>query len=91
MVLATEVRNNNCKVAKWALQAILAGSDYIKFGYDIKFLMRNFPFQLRKPRECAQQCAARHPGRAPVRAEELCDQSAHTEPGQLLGHFARNH
>uniref|UniRef100_A0A915M7L4 Eukaryotic translation initiation factor 3 subunit p66 n=1 Tax=Meloidogyne javanica TaxID=6303 RepID=A0A915M7L4_MELJA len=33
-VLATEVRNNNCKVAKWTLQAILAGSDFLKFGFD---------------------------------------------------------
>lgn len=39
-VLATEVRNNNCKVAKWTLQAILAGSDYIKFGYVSREMVR---------------------------------------------------
>jgi translation initiation factor 3 subunit D len=32
-VLATELRNNSNKLAKWTVQALLAGSDYIKFGY----------------------------------------------------------
>jgi len=32
-VLATELKNNSCKLAKWTTQAFLAGSDYIKFGY----------------------------------------------------------
>ncbi|XP_073975329.1 eukaryotic translation initiation factor 3 subunit d1 [Rhodnius prolixus] len=32
-VLANELRNNACKLAKWTVQAILAGSDHIKFGY----------------------------------------------------------
>uniref|UniRef100_A0A914RRA4 Eukaryotic translation initiation factor 3 subunit p66 n=1 Tax=Parascaris equorum TaxID=6256 RepID=A0A914RRA4_PAREQ len=32
-VLATELQNNSCKLAKWTLQALLAGSDQIKFGY----------------------------------------------------------
>jgi len=32
-VLATELKNNSCKLAKWTVQAILAGSDYLKFGY----------------------------------------------------------
>lgn len=32
-VLATELRNNSCKLAKWTVQALLAGSDQIKFGY----------------------------------------------------------
>lgn len=31
-VLATELQNNSCKLAKWTLQALLAGSDQIKFG-----------------------------------------------------------
>ncbi|EJW74426.1 hypothetical protein WUBG_14664, partial [Wuchereria bancrofti] len=30
-VLATELQNNSCKLAKWTLQALLAGSDQIKF------------------------------------------------------------
>ncbi|EDS41530.1 eukaryotic translation initiation factor 3 subunit 7 [Culex quinquefasciatus] len=32
-VLANELRNNSCKLAKWTVQALLAGSDQIKFGY----------------------------------------------------------
>lgn len=32
-VLATELKNNSCKLAKWTVSAILAGSDQIKFGY----------------------------------------------------------
>lgn len=31
-VLATELKNNSCKLAKWTVAAILAGSDQIKFG-----------------------------------------------------------
>jgi len=31
-VLANELKNNSCKLAKWTVQALLAGSDYIKFG-----------------------------------------------------------
>ncbi len=32
-VLANELRNNACKLAKWTVQALLAGSDQLKFGY----------------------------------------------------------
>jgi len=31
-VLATELKNNSCKIAKWTASAQLAGSDIIKFG-----------------------------------------------------------
>ncbi|KAH8027021.1 hypothetical protein HPB51_001388 [Rhipicephalus microplus] len=31
-VLANELKNNSCKLAKWTVQALLAGSDQIKFG-----------------------------------------------------------
>ena len=31
-VLATELKNNSCKLAKWTVSALLAGSDQIKFG-----------------------------------------------------------
>ena len=34
-VLATELKNNSCKIAKWTASALLAGSDIIKFGYVI--------------------------------------------------------
>uniref|UniRef100_A0A1L8DS15 Eukaryotic translation initiation factor 3 subunit D n=1 Tax=Nyssomyia neivai TaxID=330878 RepID=A0A1L8DS15_9DIPT len=32
-VLANELRNNACKLAKWTVQSLLGGSDHIKFGY----------------------------------------------------------
>ena len=32
-VLANELKNNACKLAKWTVQALLANSDWIKFGY----------------------------------------------------------
>ena len=31
-VLANELKNNACKLAKWTVQAILAGVENIKFG-----------------------------------------------------------
>lgn len=31
-VLANELRNNACKLAKWTVQSLLAGSDQMKFG-----------------------------------------------------------
>ncbi|GAB1600484.1 eukaryotic translation initiation factor 3 subunit D-like [Argonauta hians] len=32
-VLATELKNNSCKLAKWTICSLLSGSDQIKFGY----------------------------------------------------------
>lgn len=32
-VQANELKNNACKLAKWTVQALLANSDWIKFGY----------------------------------------------------------
>ncbi|UYV79675.1 EIF3D, partial [Cordylochernes scorpioides] len=32
-VLANELKNNSCKLSKWTVQALLAGSDQVKFGY----------------------------------------------------------
>lgn len=32
-VLATELKNNSSKIAKWTASAILAGSDILKFGF----------------------------------------------------------
>jgi len=59
-VLATELKNNNCKLAKWTLQALLAGSDFIKFGYVSRVNVRNstqheiLGTQQYRPAECAQ-------------------------------------
>ncbi|KXN89472.1 Eukaryotic translation initiation factor 3 subunit D [Leucoagaricus sp. SymC.cos] len=32
-VVATEMKNNSCKLAKWTVQSVLAGADLIKIGY----------------------------------------------------------
>jgi translation initiation factor 3 subunit D len=32
-VVATEMKNNSCKLAKWVVQSILAGADLLKIGY----------------------------------------------------------
>jgi translation initiation factor 3 subunit D len=32
-VLGNEMKNNNCKVAKWTAQSILANADFMKIGY----------------------------------------------------------
>ncbi|KAL7282616.1 hypothetical protein ACG7TL_004088 [Trametes sanguinea] len=32
-VMATEMKNNSCKLAKWTVQSILAGADLLKLGF----------------------------------------------------------
>lgn len=48
-VVATEMKNNSCKLAKWTVQSILAGADLMKIGYVVD---RAFPL-------CATSCAHR--------------------------------
>ena len=60
-VLATELKNNACKLGKWTAQTILAGADLMKIGY----VSRNNPkdpyrhsilgTQFYKPRDFAVQ------------------------------------
>ncbi|CAD5124348.1 DgyrCDS12637 [Dimorphilus gyrociliatus] len=40
-VLATELKNNSCKLAKWTVGALLSGSDQIKFGYVSRLNVRD--------------------------------------------------
>lgn len=60
-VLANELRNNACKLAKWTVQAILAGSDQLKLGYVSRINPRDpsrhviLGIQLFKPHEFAAQ------------------------------------
>merc|ERR1712083_234899 len=35
-ILATEIKNNACKVAKWATLALMSGVDLLKIGYVIR-------------------------------------------------------
>ncbi|XP_064620886.1 eukaryotic translation initiation factor 3 subunit D-like isoform X2 [Lineus longissimus] len=40
-VLATELKNNSCKLSKWTVCALLAGSDQLKFGYVSRYHNRD--------------------------------------------------
>lgn len=60
-VLATELKNNSAKVAKWTAQSILAGAEHMKLGYVSRVAPTNhdehviLATQLTKPKELAQQ------------------------------------
>lgn len=60
-VLATELKNNSCKLARWTAQSILSAADQMKLGY-VSRQSRGNPYdhvilatQFYKPREFAQQ------------------------------------
>eukprot|EP00088_Acartia_fossae_P035904 TRINITY_DN3702_c0_g1_i2.p1 TRINITY_DN3702_c0_g1~~TRINITY_DN3702_c0_g1_i2.p1 ORF type:complete len:548 (-),score=137.59 TRINITY_DN3702_c0_g1_i2:328-1971(-) len=40
-VLANELKNNACKLAKWTVQSILAGADILKFGYVTRYNVKD--------------------------------------------------
>ncbi|XP_035695363.1 eukaryotic translation initiation factor 3 subunit D-like [Branchiostoma floridae] len=60
-VLATELKNNSCKLAKWTASAVLAGSDALKLGYVSRVNVRDsskhviLGTQQFNPRELAAQ------------------------------------
>lgn len=53
-VVSTEMKNNSAKLAKWAVAAILAGSDAIKIGYVFLQLSLNFEMK-RRPWQMSNQ------------------------------------
>eukprot|EP00771_Trimastix_marina_P003859 gnl/Trimastix_PCT/572.p1 GENE.gnl/Trimastix_PCT/572~~gnl/Trimastix_PCT/572.p1 ORF type:complete len:541 (+),score=155.47 gnl/Trimastix_PCT/572:41-1624(+) len=62
VVLATEIKNNSYKLAKWIIQAYLAGSDFLKIGFTTRTVPRDpsrhtiLGFQSFQPKEFAPQC-----------------------------------
>lgn len=42
-VVATEMKNNSCKLARWTVQSILSKSDVMKLGYILSSLTRSRP------------------------------------------------
>lgn len=60
-VLANELKNNSCKLAKWTVSSLLAGADQLKFGYVSRIHSRDstkhsiLGTQQFKPREFADQ------------------------------------
>ena len=60
-VLATELKNNSCRLARWTAQSLLAGADQMKLGYVSRTNPAN-PYehailatQFFKPKDFAQQ------------------------------------
>jgi len=60
-VLATEIKNNSCKLAKWTAQSMLAGADQMKIGF-VSRVTRNNAYehaiiatQFSRPRDFATQ------------------------------------
>ena len=62
-VLATEVKNNGPKLARWTTEAMLAGADHIKFGFVSRTQMNKngrhtiLGTQMYRPKEFASQIA----------------------------------
>lgn len=66
-VLATEIQNNNCKVAKWTAQSLLAGVPLMKLGYVSRVTPTEsnehqiLATQFQRPKELAQQLGMQIP------------------------------
>ncbi|CAB4397368.1 unnamed protein product [Rhizophagus irregularis] len=60
-VVTTEMKNNSCKLARWAVQSILAGADQMKLGYISRVSPKDntkhaiLGTQIYKPRDFAAQ------------------------------------
>jgi translation initiation factor 3 subunit D len=60
-VLATELKNNSCKVAKWTAQSLLSGASQMKIGYVSRISSNNaedhtiLATQFFKPKDLALQ------------------------------------
>ncbi len=60
-VLATELKNNSCKLAKWTAQSLISGADQMKLGYVSRVAVNNpsdhvvLATQFFKPKELALQ------------------------------------
>lgn len=93
-VVATEMKNNSCKLARWTVQSILARADVMKLGYvSSPFLIYLYSLlmypQLRLACQPQVQRQACYPGRRRLEAARLCQPD---EPAavQRLGHRAHH-
>ena len=43
-VIATEMKNNSCKLAKWVVQSVLAGAEVLKIGYAPSLIFLEFVY-----------------------------------------------
>ena len=51
-VVATEMKNNSCKLARWTAQSILAKADVMKLGYVVYLLVAYVPLVSRHAADC---------------------------------------
>jgi len=60
-VIATEIKNNSCKLAKWTAQSLLAGADQMKIGFVSRVAKNNayehaiLATQFSRPKDFAAQ------------------------------------
>jgi translation initiation factor 3 subunit D len=91
-VLATEMKNNSCKLARWTVQSILAKADTMKLGYVFTYTS-TFPHsnesQFRVPHQPQEQQRPRHPRRAHQQAPRIRLPDG-PQPQQRLGHRAHH-
>ena len=95
-VVATEMKNNSCKLAKWTVQSILAGAELMKIGYAVFYLismshlywMRSM--QIRLSGESTRQHPARHSEHCFDASDGLCC-PAQRVSRQRMGHRADCH
>lgn len=77
-VLATEIKNNSCKLGRWAAQSILAGADVMKLGYVSRVNRTSaeshaiLATQSFKPKDLAQQISMTVPNMWGV-VKMICD------------------
>lgn len=88
-VLATELKNNSCKLGRWAAQSILAGADLMKLGY-VSRSMRTNPYEHQilatqsfKPKDIATQIAMSLPQMWGV-VKMICDLMMNQEDGKYV-------
>jgi translation initiation factor 3 subunit D len=88
-VLATELKNNSCKLGRWAAQSILAGADQMKLGY-VRRTVRTNPYehqilatQTFKPKDIATQIAMSLPQMWGV-VKMICDLMMSQEDGKYV-------
>jgi len=96
-VVATEMKNNSCKLARWTVQSILAKADVMKLGYVLSMIpfpasrinANNVILQLRLACFAQDQRQARRPRRHRLEAQGL-RQPDEPVAVQRLGHCSHH-
>lgn len=92
-VVATEMKNNSCKLAKWTIQSVLAGAELMKIGYVSSrpvswgWISLTLLPQVHIPREPARQHAPRR-AQHDLRAAGRLRRAAERVARERVGHRA---